>query len=460
MNKARILVPVLAAIILLPLTAPLALSARAPGPVILADLSHGENPAGLSLIIEMFPEAEWYILVSSPDDVANLPEDLVKRVDGILTGGFGGEDFAAMMEDIDMIIIGQPTVMFGEDEIAALVAWWTAERSDRRAIWFAADSDYPAQGGSMEIAMDANNAVLEALGATLRHDYVSVEDHASYAGKTYRVVGLVEPDDPVKFLAYGAERVLMHGPGAVAWVDDQGNWHSLSDTKPDNVYRIIWTSDQGVIVEHQPKGPGEPGKFGLAYTVGEEGKFVMLAAEDLGNKVIIVSGESPYGGYQPSVTYTYYGVPLDGPRFIRNILLWATGVMGELKDYVDPEALKNEVVNLVTPKIKQIQSSVNDLQGTVNNIQGTVEDLQGTVSSVQDTLGSLQNTVNSLKGDLQNTASQVSQLSSKVDQNSQSISDLNQKVSDASGAASTATNLAIVAIILALAALAIPFVRK
>ena len=412
---------------------------RMPGPVVLLDLSHGENPSGIDLIMSIFPEAYWYILVADEAAAKSLPQEIASKATKIQVGGFAGEDFAGAKDAIDMIIIGQPTVEFTEDEINAIVEWWTAQHDARRAIWFAADSDYPAQGGNLEIAMTANNAVLEALGAKLRHDYVSVEDPESNAGKPYRVVGQVEPDDPVSFLAYGAQKVLMHGPGAVAWVDEGGNWHSLSKDKPDNVYRIVWTTDKARIVEHQPKGPGSPGSLGMAYHVGDTGKFVMLAAEVVNGKdVIIVSGESPYGDYQPMVTYSYHGVDLDGPRFIRNMLLWATGVMGELKGVA--------AVGKVASQVSSISQKVDSIEGKVNNLDSKVSSLESKISGLESKVSGLDN--------------KISGLDDKISQASSKASEAYDKADSASSSASTATALGAIALILSIIALALPFIKK
>jgi uncharacterized protein YoxC len=415
-------------------------AARMPGPVILVDLSHGENPGGLDMIMSISPEAYWYVMVSDEAAAQSLPQEIVSKATKILVGGFAGDDFASVKDGVDMIIIGQPTAEFTPDEINAIKDWWTSDHLGRRAIWFAGDSDYPAQGGNLEIAMNANNAVLEALGAKLRHDYVSVEDPESNAGKPYRVVGLIQPDEPVAFLAYGAQKVLMHGPGAVAWVDKNGNWHSLTKEKPDNVYRIVWTTDKARIVEHQPKGPGAPGSLGMAYHVGDTGRFVMLAAEVVNNKdVIIVSGESPYGDYQPMVTYSYYGIPLDGPRFIRNMLLWATGLMGELKSVELINKQVEQATSKVDQKISSVESKISDLDKKVNNIEGKVSSLDQKVSSLD---------------------SKVSNLDGKLSSISTTASQAKDKAESASSSASTATALGAIALILSIIAIALPFVKK
>jgi len=118
-------------------------------------------------------------------------------------------------------------------------------------------------------------------------------------------------------------------------VDEGGNWHKLTDPNtPQNIIKIVVTTEKGRIVEHQPVAPGAPGEFGKAHSVGETGAFVLMGAEVIGKEkpysVVIASGESPYGGYQPADTFRYHGIPLDGPRFIRNTMLWGLSYPAEL----------------------------------------------------------------------------------------------------------------------------------
>ncbi|MCD6357944.1 MAG: hypothetical protein J7L75_05155, partial [Thermoproteales archaeon] len=74
---------------------------------------------------------------------------------------------------------------------------------------------------------------------------------------------------------------------------------------------------------------------------------------------VIVSGETPYGGYQPMVTWKYHGRLLSGPRFVRNVILWATGYMGELREYEKLAALPEEVSRTLAEKTQEITDKVN-----------------------------------------------------------------------------------------------------
>ncbi len=230
------------------------------------------------------------------------------------------------IKDVDFLIFGQPTQAFSPpDEIQAIVKWWN---DGNRILWVAADSDY----GDGPQRIDFADAVLDAIGANLRIDQASVEDSTSNAGAGYRVVGLVNPPDSAtpekdmltKNLANGG-KVLFHGPGVVAYYDENGNWKAL---KPNagikNVYVIVTSSENGQIVENTDPAAN-------AYTAGDTGQFPLMAVQLFPDKknVLIVSGETPYGGYEPMWAPEYHGVKLDGPQFVSNFIHWAVSVQKE-----------------------------------------------------------------------------------------------------------------------------------
>ena len=210
----------LAALLLLASALP---SAAAPvGIPILIDLSHGQPSSGIEIMMRVVPEAQWYILVKSEEDKEALPPLVKSLAHDIIVGDFSTIDLEKYR--IQMVIVGQPQALFTPEEVSAIVAWFT--KYPGRAIWLAAVSDYPAQGS--ETAQQAVNMVLEALGAKIRMDYVSIEDEESCAIKTYRVLGIVNPDPEVAVLGYACDKVLFHGPGGIAWVDEAGKWHVLT----------------------------------------------------------------------------------------------------------------------------------------------------------------------------------------------------------------------------------------
>lgn len=463
-------------------------AARDTGPVVLVDLSHGEATSGLDTLFKIMPEFQWVVLVASEDDVANLPDTVKLLAKEIWVGSFA--DVADMLGLVDGIIVGQPAAEFTPDEIAVLTEWFYSDSNRVKFIWLAGDSDYPAQGGNLEIAQSTINAILESLGAQLRHDYVSVEDPVNYAKKTYRVVGTVEPDEPLGFLAVGAQAVLFHGPGALAYVDENGEWRSLSEGAPEGVFRIIWTSDQAYIVEHQPAQPGAPGNLGMAYAAGDTGRFVLMAAETMlvpiedsqVPRIILLSSETPYGGYQPMITYLYKGIPLDGPRFVRNVLLWASGVMAELKAFTDMYLgvqASLEELNGVNAKVSELGQKLSEVSNALQNVQNSVAALQqeleglkqasGEVENLKTTIGELQNALSQLNQALQQLEAtvgdqdgKISDLRNQLDQLSQQLDQLKNQVEEVKAAAEKAPSsttamagavLGLLAIILAAVAL-------
>jgi len=407
-------------------------AARPPGIVIALDMSHGQNPGGLAEIMHLIPEADWVIIVKSEEDIANLPTWVQNNAYEIRAGGITTDN----LNYVDMLIIGQPTELLTPDEVNAITSWFNEYG---RAIWVAADSDYPAQGS--EIAQQAANQVLEALGAHIRVDYVSVEDSQSYAGKTYRVVGIIDPPAELSFLKWGARKMLFHGPGVIYAIDENGNPVNPITNPVPNVYVLVRTSEGGEIVEHQPKAPGEPGNVGVFYQVGQTGEFPLLVAENLSGKIVIASGESPYSGYQAGITWLYYGVVMQGPQFFKNLVYWATGYMGPLMDIKE---IYDEL-----GAISDLQSSLNSLQSTVSNLQSTVNSLSSKVDDLTDNVGQLQ--------------SSYSDLNDQLNQLKSDLGDLKATVQDLQGIKDKASNafyIGIIAIILALIALALPFVKK
>lgn len=389
MNNMKRLLPRILLVGLLMVSAvyPVAHAARLELPTILVDLAHGQQYNGVCAMMSVVPDVYWIILVKDEQQAQQLPECIKNKAYDIVVG-----DLTALGSgpSIDMVIIGQPVDPLTDAEKEAVANWFGSK--DARALWCATDSDYPAQGGNLELAQHICNDLLDYLAQKgfdikLRSDYVSIEDTKSNAGRSYRVIALVEPAPryDAELLALGAEKVLMHGPGAVAWVDENGDWHKVTDPNtPDTIIPILVTTENGKVVEHQPKNPGEPGEFGYAHQAGETGKFVIMAAEivktESGDKVVIVSGESPYFGYQSLVTYSYKGIPLDGPRFFRNLVLWATKNYNELKMFKSQmEAIKQaesaaqqaavEAKSYVDSKLGEVQKLVNEvLQQNINQI--------------------------------------------------------------------------------------------
>lgn len=368
--------------------------------VVVIDLAHGESPKGLDIFVKTLYDAEIYVLLSSDKDIARLDPVTRNLISGYLFGTLDnmktqdGRTVTLSSLLTDLLIIPQPTVDFTQQEIQAIKSYLGARM---KAIWLAGDSDYPP--GETTIAII--NKILEAIGSSLALDYVSVEDPVSNAKAPYRVVASVSPSQNLSFLSFGAERILMHGPGVIAYRDlATGSWSPIKpDSVPKGIEVIVWTSPEAKIVENTapPKG-----LLGQAYNAGDKGIFPMVAAQyltNLNNSLVILSSETPLGGYQPMITAEYYGVMLDGPRFVRNIVLWATGYMGELK-YVatidkrigDEEA---KVRGLAT-KLEELSSRVNQLGNQVSQASSNINDLSTRISNLEKRINDLSNTLNNI----------------------------------------------------------------
>ncbi len=399
---------------------PVVNAARAPGIVILVDLAHGQPAGGLDVMMDMIPEAEWILLVPSEDYVASLPKNIVAKASEIRVGGFTPDNLAG----VDVVIIGQVTQPLAPEEVQAIVDWFNAEGAPR-LIWVAGDSDYPAQGS--ETAQLTKNQVLEALGSKIRADYVSVEDEQSYAGKTYRVVGIVNPDPEVAVLACGAEKMLFHGPGPLYALDENGNPVNPVETKVPGVYVVVTTTDKGKIVQHQSAESG--GMDPVFYTnIGEYGVYPLLLVEDKTGedgvpKRIIASGETPYGGYQAGVTWEYHGVIMQGPILFRNLIYWGTGYMGDL--------LSCQKLMEAYNKAEEAYAKAEDNAGKVTQLQQTLSDLSKKVDQLSQNL---------------------TQVSQKADEAYKKAEEAAQK--GPGGAAYAGIGLAIIALIVAAAAFA------
>jgi hypothetical protein len=304
-----------------------AVSAADTGKVVIAvDLAHGENPKGLADVTHkgkvltpgMLKTLKQYTFVyfGDPKYEADLG---VKRLGDKITYD------ALKSNNVTILILGQPTSPLLPEEIKAIRQWL---EEGGKVLWVAADSDY-GNGAKTQQFVDS---LLDQLNITnLRVDLCSVEDAQSNAGgKSYRVVAYDDPwkDTPkreilVKDFKHGG-KVLAHGPGVVAWVDGKdgsGDWHPLKpDVKPDNAYVIVHSNASSDIVENNPPAAN-------AYQAGQTGKFPIVAAQIVKvngkNDVIIVSGETPIGGYEPMWASQYYDVKLDGPTVVANIFQWS-----------------------------------------------------------------------------------------------------------------------------------------
>ncbi|MDT7889798.1 MAG: hypothetical protein RQ885_12615 [Desulfurococcales archaeon] len=395
--------------------------------VVLVDLAHGESAKGLDVFAKTLYDAEIYVLLSSERDLAKLDPISRNLISGYLIGSLDkmatpdGRTVTLTSLLTDLLIIPQPTTEFTEAEIQAIKSYLGTRG---KAIWLAGDSDYPPGETTISII----NKILEALGSNLALDYISIEDPVSNAGAPYRVVAMIKPSEKLSFLGFGAERILMHGPGAIAYRDlATGSWRAIKPGDvPSGIEVIAWSTPNGRVVENTAPPRG---LLGQAYSAGDTGSYPMVATQiltRLNNSIVILSSETPLGGYQPMITAEYYGVMLDGPRFVRNMVLWATGYMGELKYVVSTEK-----------RLRDIEANLSMAQSTIRDLSSRINDLSNRISQVGSALND-----------------QVSRISNTISGIDRRISDLNSSIGNLDSRLSGASNLVYIALGLAVVGIA------
>ena len=347
---SKTVLPVVLALLIIAATASTLTPTAQVGPVVAIDLSHGQPDEGVETIIASCQACYWVLILLDEAQREAVRAEVLEAADEVRFGGLTMEN----LSDVDVLLIGQPTSLLSAEEVEA-VKQWAAQ--GRRAVWVAGDSDYPAQGS--EIAQQAVNQVLEALESSIRIDYVSVEDYTSNAGRSYRVVGVVDPDPPFTFLKEGLPnggKVLFHGPGALYVIGVNGepvNPVKNPELKPESVYVIARTTEDSKSVEHQT---AETGGLSAVYydPLNDEvntGPFPLMMVELKGGLMIVASSETMYGGYEPMTAPEYYGVALDGPEFVGRIVntmaAFATGLF-------IVSVVEKEVTAIVTQTTTQI----------------------------------------------------------------------------------------------------------
>jgi hypothetical protein len=290
MNTKTVLT--LAALILVALLA--ATNSYAAPITVAVDLGHGESNKYLKYIMGNITDVQWKIINTT------ITPDVLKGV--------------------DILLLGQPTVAFSPDEIKAIREWLF---SGNKVLYVGGDSDYgPGQKTILQI-----NDLLAGIGTKLRleHAQVNSDNPNVTAKQPYRMLTFVEPEQGpyTEIIKEGITKpVLMHGPGCVIWQDEKGRYHDpVKETFP-GLIRIVW-AHKAYIGDATPPLPYVYDPMSYGKGTGDH-DFVMYAAEYFSDKnsLIVVAGESLYGDYEPAWSSSYYGVPLDGPQFVKNLVKW------------------------------------------------------------------------------------------------------------------------------------------
>ncbi len=284
-------------IILTPLLLTLAVKAEGKPIVVVYAKGMLEMNPQLKEMISGIPEVEWKVITKKEDFTFDAIKD------------------AKML----IVVLVDAAAGITDEECAVIKKWFD---QGGKTLWVCGDSDY--KGGDYK-RIGPINKILETVGSCLRSEHTEGCDAKSNCGKSYRVAALIKPDRGVKFLAEGVTKpVLFHGPGIViAYVN--GKYIGLEKKRPKNVYRIAWTSEGGVVSEFVPP-------VGEVHKPGYKGPLVLMAAEVFPEKknIVILSAEAPFDHYRGMWITSYHGVALDGPTFVRNVVLWGVGLKGKI----------------------------------------------------------------------------------------------------------------------------------
>jgi hypothetical protein len=227
----------------------------------------------------------------------------------LATGGIND----TILADVDIFMETMPYLNFTADETTALSDWFAG---GNKSMWLATDSDFTtaaAVNGPIY-----QNDLLETVGAKLRFEPVSVESPDVNIEAPYRVLVPIFNRAPGVASAISANvRIgFFHGPAILCgW--NGTDYVDLETAAPENVTWIAKTSGSSVLVET------DPSYLAYAHTEGQEGPFVIMAAEEVGTNKIVLTGEAIFTVYKHM--YGYPGerdYPQDDKILVKNVFNW------------------------------------------------------------------------------------------------------------------------------------------
>ena len=292
-----------------------------------------------------------------------------------------GELTSADLSEVKMLIMSKsdPAAEYSTAELEAIASWFS---QGGKTLWVAADGDQRTS----QLRQYTANEVLEKVGSKLRIEDCSVEDVTSNAGTGYRVLGISTNVNPIfRFLVTGVERALFHAPSLVIGYMD-GEYVDLNSEDVENVYIIMTTSNDGVVMDSSEPAPN-------IMEAGAEGSFPLMVFEiDWAKKnTIIATGESPFdqdeGMYKPELQnpgrYGPTGNWQQGAVLMENILKYATVFGDELKS-LQTEVWDNE------DAIERLTTDKTSLQGQVTTLTSEKTQLQTDLTAAQISASTMQ----------------------------------------------------------------------
>jgi hypothetical protein len=232
-----------------------------------------------------------------------------------------GDLNSSILSTADGLIVGSIYGIedgFTADEVNAISSWYNV---GGKFMWIGYDSDY----GGFAYINDNMTQILEAVDSHVYGEPTSIEDAVSNCGgAAYRAVATgTSSNSKVSATGTGVSAVLLHGStlvyGSTSADPDVGTV-ALETQSISNVYPILYYSSSAYITDADLIPP-------KAHSNNQEGAFVAATIE-LGmgvneKGVLVVSGASPYGDYQPMCCNEYYDVKLDGMRFVKQVIYFA-----------------------------------------------------------------------------------------------------------------------------------------
>ena len=316
-----------------------------------------------------------------------------------------GEITATDLVGASMLIMIQAdsSLDYTEAELTAVKAWFD---EGGKAVYIPADSDYGTDGLRQATA----NSALEYLGSVLRIELCSAEDPVSNGFAPYRVLGVSDFCDPeFAHLVSGVDRGLFHGPAIVVGYKG-GTYYALEDGGLDDVYVIMTTSVNGVIVDNSEPIPE-------VHMAGDEGAFPLMAIEvDYSNgNIIIATGETPFGQYaglyKPELKRAdRYGAdanPQQGGRLFENIIDYVTQYSGMLVE-------SKTTIDGLDADVAELEGDVSTLEAEKSALESEVSSLESDVSGLESDVAGLEDDVTGLEGQVSTLSGQVSTLESDL----------------------------------------------
>jgi hypothetical protein len=227
----------------------------------------------------------------------------------LATGGIN----ATILADVDIFVETMPLLNFTADETTALSDWFAG---GNKAMWLATDSDFTtAEAINGPIYQ---NALLETVGAKLRFEPSSVESPDVNIEAPYRVLAPIFNRAPgvASALTANVRTGFFHGPSILCgW--NGTDYVDLETAAPENVTWIGKTSGSSVLVETDPT------YLAYAHTEGQNGPFVIMAAEEVGTNKIVLTGEAIFTVYKRMFGYPgEYDYPHDDKILVKNVFNW------------------------------------------------------------------------------------------------------------------------------------------